>query len=217
MIPQHFRGYQENERRVLKPSRRANQNPAELNSSTVLRIISYTFVLFRFCCTISGIARQHFGLIGALYGSTHFLEVCYRNGTCRRCVQAASSWLHPGTQLGQVRLGIGASGSRPALPRTVPSVRSMRHRSRKRCINDHFAVQGDRQQLRNGSHRLSLRRHRTAQSRWPEPGEDTEGPGQATVRAKDLSPSQLARGTEAARPPRFPIVVDDCVRLSSPL
>jgi hypothetical protein len=58
MIPQHFRGYQENERRVLKPSRRANQTRQNSTAGRVLRIISYTFVLFRFCCTISGIARS---------------------------------------------------------------------------------------------------------------------------------------------------------------
>ena len=49
------------------------------------------------------------------------------------------------------------------------------------------------------------------------PGTNAGRSDQATLRAEDLPPSQLARGPEAAGPARLPGVVEDHVRSGSPL
>ena len=55
-------------------------------------------------------------------------------------------------------MGIRALGSRPALSGAVSTVWPMRGRSRERRFDDYFAVQGNRQQLRDGARRLSFGR-----------------------------------------------------------
>jgi hypothetical protein len=66
---------------------------------------------FDFVVTSPVISRQDFDHTGAIYGSTRFLEVRYGNGPRHWRINAASSCQSPGTQLGQVRFWIGASGS----------------------------------------------------------------------------------------------------------
>src|ERR1019366_9482339 len=56
------------------------------------------------------------------HGSAQLLEVRHRNRTHRRSPQGQRQRLHTRTQLGQIRLGIGACGCRPALSGPVPTV-----------------------------------------------------------------------------------------------